>query len=298
MIRLLKILSVFTIILAIAAIVLLGTYILGEKSAPDGVLAQQGAVDKFKQGGNATDKTTDKVAPLVLQAELYANMINPPPPPVIPGANNTIIEVAEGDDGRKTRERVTPPPPTKFKLVATCKYENQPEKSLALINLSAKGDKWFRQGEAIEHLTLHEVKDGSVVLYQSGRLNSELFMPEEKTDSLLKSEANTSAAPQLSRTASRASRTSRPVSTRRTAPPQRTVQPVAKQPPVVRTPEQEKAQIDDNIKNVRNIMTGEDQTKEDKEMMATLLRLLQDDKDRVEEEVKKTKKTPPKNQKE
>ena len=43
------------------------------------------------------------------------------------------------------------PVTAKFKLVATCRYEDQPEKSLALLNMSAKGLKWFRQGEKVGH---------------------------------------------------------------------------------------------------------------------------------------------------
>lgn len=288
MIGLLKILSILSILLAIAAIVLLGIYILGEKPAMAGILTEQGAVAKFKAGGNASTASTDKIPPLVSQAKAFANKINPPPPPIQPG--NATTEIAVVDEGpNKTRPIEPPPRPTKFKLVATCRYENHPEKSLALINLSAMGNEWFVQGEKIEHLTLHEVKDGSVILYQSGRMNAELFMPEEITESLLKSDAQASATPQtpINRVRS-GSRTSRPIPSpsRRTPTPRRTVL-VTPPPPVILTPEQQKAQIDDNIKGVSNILSDVNQTAEEKKAMLQLIQLLQQDKKRLENEAKK-----------
>ncbi len=287
MIGLLKILSILSILLAIAAIVLLGIYILGEKPALAGILTEQGAVAKFKAGGTASTASTDKIPPLVSQAKAFANKINPPP--VIQPGDITTTEVAIVDKGPEvTRDPVTPRN-TKFKLVATCRYENNPEKSLALINLSAKGNEWFVQGEDIEHLTLHEVKDGSVILYQSGRMNTELFMPEEITESLLKSDAQASATPQTPINRVRpGSRTSRPIPSpsRRTPTPRRTVL-VTPPPPVILTPEQQKAQIDDNIKGVSNILSGDDQTAEEKKAMLQLIQLLQQDKKRLENEAKK-----------
>ncbi len=80
----------------------------------------------------------------------------------------------------------------KFKLVATCRYDDRPEKSLALLNLTSKGKKWFRQGETVGHLVIHEIKDGSIVLYKDGQENSEISVPKAVSmiRSLLKSDQN------------------------------------------------------------------------------------------------------------
>lgn len=289
MIGLLKILSILSILLAIAAIVLLGIYILGEKPALAGILTEQGAVAKFKAGGTASTASTDKIPPLVSQAKAFANKINPPEP-VVAQKDPEPLQPLNGDDGLTVRPPKNPPPPTKFKLMATCRYEDNPEKSLALLDLSAKGREWFRQGEDIEHYTLHEVKDGSVILYQPGRKNTELFMQEEITESLLKSDAQASATPQTPINRVRpGSRTSRPIPSpsRRTPTPRRTVLTSPAKPPVILTPEQQKAQIDDNIKGVSNILSDVNQTPEEKKAMLQLIQLLQQDKKRIEDEAKK-----------
>jgi len=78
-----------------------------------------------------------------------------------------------------------------FELVATANYKDSPERSLALLKPVSSPAKWLRQGEKMGHLEIHEIRDGSVVLYQDGKLNTELFVPTPKpmTKPLLKSDA-------------------------------------------------------------------------------------------------------------
>ena len=279
MIKLLKITSILTVILAILTVALLGIFILKGKpeiSIPDGV------VEKFKKPD--TDTSTGKTPPLVVQAKAFALKINPPKP----------VEIAKVESPTETNKLPVkpvisdpPPRPSKINLIATCRYEDTPDRSLALFDLSAKGLEWFRQGEPIEHLTVHEIKDGSVVLYQSGKFNQEIFMPKEVEDSLLKTAivADTAPArvmPTKPGTTSRPASRTATLSEQRTPPSRVTKTAPVKQIPE-RTPEEEKAEIDKSISNVKKIMGGDDQSEEDKKAMAALLKLLQDSKEDVEE---------------
>ena len=75
----------------------------------------------------------------------------------------------------------------KFKLVATCNYEDQPEKSMALLDMPAKGLKWYRQGQEVNHLVIHQINDGNIVLYKGGVENSVATMPVVNKKTLLSS---------------------------------------------------------------------------------------------------------------
>ena len=133
----------------------------------------------------------DQISPLIQQAKLFALLINPPPPPKPPKPKVTTKKV--------TTQTVKPPPPptpkvqhvtAKFKLLGTCRYEQSPELSFALLDLGGNKQKWVQQGQVVEHLTIQEIKDGSIVTFKNGRFNNELAMQNAKSQikSLLKSD--------------------------------------------------------------------------------------------------------------
>ena len=80
---------------------------------------------------------------------------------------------------------------TRFKLIGTCKYEQNPERSLALLDSAAKGQKWYRQGQEVDHLTIHQIDNDSITLYKGGVFDSEVSIQRAKqtTKPLLKSDA-------------------------------------------------------------------------------------------------------------
>ena len=185
----------------VAAISLCGVGVIvmmGLKGDPDieAILAKDGVVTTFKASSGGAGDLKNPESLLLKQAAAFANLINPPPPPPPPvkKADNTQVAVTKVTPPVvEVRKPVTPPPPPpppigKFNLIATVMYSEHPEKSLAMVKTLSQGYKWIRQGEELGGLTFHEIKDGSVVLYQGNVKNTELFVPNKPEEkSLLKS---------------------------------------------------------------------------------------------------------------
>ncbi len=201
MLKALRIASVAAVIGAV--VVLAAVAVLGFRGDPEieAFLAQEGVVEQFrKRSQTAPAVKPDAVSPLEQAAKAFALRIDPPPPPPPP-------KPVEPPKPPEVKPPVVQPPrppenrqPTltaKFTLIATARYPDHPEKSMALLQNVQNEYKWYRQGDQVGHLVIHEIKDGSIVLYQGDKFNSELFMPAPPpTISLLKSErALASAAP-------------------------------------------------------------------------------------------------------
>ena len=192
MIKTLKVASILVVICAVALVafvVVLG--IRGDKQIAE-FLDAPGVIEKFRKFAKTVDDDVDQVSPLIEQAKAFALRINPPPPPK--------PKQPKAAPQKQTAKKQAPEPPrpkapvtARFKLVATCRYEQQPERSLALVDRPPQGLKWFRQGDNVGHLTIQQVKDGSIVCSDG----QELFVPPSKvkTKTLLKSELTDSARP-------------------------------------------------------------------------------------------------------
>jgi len=172
----------------------------GFRSDPerDKLLNAPGAIEEFRKGATKPAEKQDQTSPLIQQAKLFALLIDPPPPPKPPKSKVTTKKIAT----RSATKTVKPPPTpkgqvaTKFKLLGTCRYEQSPESSFALLDFG-KTQKWVRQGQVIEHLTIQEIKDGSIVTFKGGRFNNELAMQKTKSKikSLLKDDLSDSQPP-------------------------------------------------------------------------------------------------------
>jgi hypothetical protein len=206
MLKTLKITSLLIAVAALAVVVTLGILgMRGDKKIED-YLSKPSAVELFRENVKPDSVQTDKISPLVTQANKYALRLNPPKPQPRTAVANRATSRRSTSTGREPVPVVAGPKVNvnvKFKLVATCRYEDQPEKSLALVNLTSKGNKWFGQGDTIGNLTIHDIKDGSIVLYQGDAENSLLEMVPGKSyiRSLLKgdedeNEASKRIAPQ------------------------------------------------------------------------------------------------------
>lgn len=272
------------------------------------MLQKQSAVDKFRQLSDLVSSSREHESAFVKQAKAFALRINPPKP-VIPKRQAILTPP------KKSKPRPTPVKPTKttkFSLVATDRYVENPEKSLALFNIVAEGPIWVRQGETIGHLTVHQINDGSVALYQDGQLNTEIFVPEpKKVKSLLK---NTDAIETVTETpkakeavkiryepvANKAATRNNKYSTDRTLATKsraRTSQLGSKTPSQGirnrRNQEEERRILDSSISGVKNIISqtmkssknsgSADELKE----WAELLKLLQTDKKNIEDKTPK-----------
>jgi hypothetical protein len=89
----------------------------------------------------------------------FACYLNPPPPP--PAQASPAV-------ARSASQPAPPAPVTpKFNLVGTSFYATRPELSLALIDEPGKGFNWVRQGSSVGHLTIEQIKDGSITIKDS-----------------------------------------------------------------------------------------------------------------------------------
>jgi hypothetical protein len=159
-------------------------------------LESPGAIERFKQAKGAKRvKGGNQVSPLVKQAAGFGLYLNPP------------RQVAATTPIRKPPVgKQAPPPPVdriftaKFKLIGTSYYASRPELSLAYIDEPGKGLYWVRQGDRVSHLLIQEVKDGSVIVKDSDKLNT-LVVARAPKRSLLKSDTtskSTSVMPGVS----------------------------------------------------------------------------------------------------
>jgi hypothetical protein len=194
MLRIVKILSIASMGLAALTMVMVLVQIIrgGEGSS---YLSEPGAVERFEQKSGTAKPTIEAESPLVKVSKLFAFALNPPPPP--PPAPKAVAK-AEPTEGPKIPvkpEEERPEPKVainaKFKLIATACYASVPDRSLALLDLTSQGAKWYRLGETVEGLTIREIKENTVTLYQGEKLNSTVEMAQMTTifPSLLKSDA-------------------------------------------------------------------------------------------------------------
>lgn len=176
-----KTLRITSIIVAIAATVLLILpAVYGVRSDPktEEFIKSPGAVDKFTAAKGQGSAKKDTESPLVKEAVVYKNILNPPPPPP--------PKVAPGD---ATQTAAPPAPPVvavKFDLVATSYYASNPEQSFVLINEPGKGLHWVKQGSAVGHLTIETVKDGAIIVRDGQRTSEMTVKVQEGWKKLLK----------------------------------------------------------------------------------------------------------------
>ncbi len=272
-------------------------------------LKAPGAIEKFKQRAEKQSRPTDQISPLVRQAMAFALRLNPPKPPKPKKEKPKVVKKVE-----KPKQIPKPKAPVsvKFNLVATVRYDQYPEKSLALLDLTAKkNNKWYRQGEQVGHLTIHQINDGSIVLFQNGKYNSEILVPKPKKTirSLLKSEADDSKQPPSTTKPRLYKQTILTQPERKAQPsiesrdnsrssqnlrkPRRRSQRTQKRrkPPPAPTPEQQEEALAKSIADIENIITEQNNGKTNKERaeeMKGWMKLLE----KLEEERTKVKNLP------
>lgn len=202
MLKTLRITSLAALVLAVCGVLFI--VFLGLREDPEIIayLEQPGMVDRFKNRSGGDGQGESKSL-LVEEASKLAVRLDPPPPPV-PPAPPKREEPAPRPEPAVARPtpRPTPTPgpktPTnaKFTLLGTVVCEHNPDRSMVLLRQVGGSDEWFWQGERVGHLDIAEIRDGSAVFTQNGRNPQELFVPPKpQTTSLLKADAGTTNTP-------------------------------------------------------------------------------------------------------
>lgn len=136
------------------------------------ILSGPSAVERFKeQYGNKARGGEDTTPPLVKQAELFADIINPRLPDLPAGGVTTPLPP------KPSFTKPAGPVSSKFELLGTC-YSSNPNTSFAYIRLPDSTCKWTGVGTEIGHVTIKEIRNGSIVCWDG---NKDVEMPTAAT---------------------------------------------------------------------------------------------------------------------
>lgn len=142
-------------------------------------LSTKGEVEKFIASSTAPKANESPDSPLVTQAEAFALRLDPPPPPAPIEPEPSVI------NPEITRQA---PPSTAFTLAGTV-ISNNPQYSLALLDTTAKGMRWYRQNDKIGRQTIEQILSDRIVV-SDGEKKYEMMVPPKQKISLLKGDPN------------------------------------------------------------------------------------------------------------
>jgi hypothetical protein len=188
-----KTLRITTIIAAFLAVGLLSFPVVYGNWGDEKIekfLKSPGAIEKFKKAKGAKVKTGNQVSPLVKQALVFADYLNPKSIPAPKGKKPPVTPRKVADIPKPTISTV------KFKLIGTSYYASRPKLSLAYIDEPGKGLHWVRQGSNVAHLSIEEVKDGSIVVKDNKRTVT-LVAERAPKKSLIKGETTSTSTATL-----------------------------------------------------------------------------------------------------
>jgi len=185
MIKTLRIASILAVLLACSLLVVTFVFQKHSDAAVEELLKAETAVEKFSKSQNQREVKKDtQDSPLVRQAQVFSNFLNPPKPQPLPEEQQAALEV---------RPKIVTP---KFTLVGTSVNTARPERSMALIDEPGKGTYWVKQASQVGHLKIEEIKNGLIVVNDNGRL-SEIVAERPEKISLLRNSPVGGASPLL-----------------------------------------------------------------------------------------------------
>jgi hypothetical protein len=115
-----------------------------------------------------------KASPLVVQAEILAQYLNPPKDTELGS-----VAVPTPAVGSSPVATVRPAAPSaRFRLHGTSYYANEPGRSMALVSEvgAAEDDgRWVKEGTRLGHFVIHEIR-GSGIVYRDGEQLREMFV--------------------------------------------------------------------------------------------------------------------------
>ncbi len=131
------------------------------------------AIETFQTGGSRADDPSRERPPLVVQAEAFALLLNPPKSPETPPA------LTLAGSPKPALPAIRPPAPSaNFKVRATSYYPNQREKSMALIaeaGAAEGSERWVKEGSQLGHFVIQEIRRGSIT-YRDGNNVREMMV--------------------------------------------------------------------------------------------------------------------------
>lgn len=137
---------------------LLAGFALHNDPEMERILSEPSVVEEYVGTHGGSRSAQDTTSALVREAEAFKNILDPPPPPA--GSRTAAKRPLGRPD---TRPVVKPISSTaQFALVGTTVSTDN---SFAYIRLQDKTYRWVRQGDEIGHLTIREIRKGSIVCW-------------------------------------------------------------------------------------------------------------------------------------
>jgi len=146
------------------------------QSDPESVRLQSqlSVVEVFRQQEfQRAEACEQAISPLMAQAQVLADILNPP---VVAVAREAESASVPGPLARtpSTSLRAGSSASPRFRVVAVSCYPQRPERSMALIEPTIGGEaKWAKEGTPVGHFVVHEIRQGLVVL-RNGEQRCEL----------------------------------------------------------------------------------------------------------------------------
>ena len=157
----------YALALILPIIVLVVWAVRGTRDDPriSSFLRSPTVVEQYKRA-NGTDPNNRKEEkpPLIKQAQLFAQYLNPPPTPNRGPAKRTVRSVAPRPS--------FPSYMAKFTVQGTCYHPSQPEESMALVWQPGGGGgtlQWVKQGARLGHFVVDEIRAGSITYTGGGK---------------------------------------------------------------------------------------------------------------------------------
>jgi len=141
-------------------------------------------IEVFQRGDSRAGTRLEERPPLIVQAEAFAQYLDPPKgPEKLPALALTRSSKPAGPPIRPMISSVS------FKLRATSYYPHQPDRSMALVSEagSAEGsERWVREGSRLGHFVVREIRRGSITYRDGDNLREMLVEPGTSLPSIVR----------------------------------------------------------------------------------------------------------------
>lgn len=159
--------TLYALALILPMIALLAWAVRGTPDDPkvSMILRSPTVLERYKRShGIDPNNRREEILPLIKQAQLFAQYLNPAPAPSVGPAIHTV----RSDVPTPSFSSIT----AKFILHGTCYDPSQPEASIALVWQPGGGGgtfQWIKQGARLGHFVVEEIKPGSITYVGGGQ---------------------------------------------------------------------------------------------------------------------------------
>ena len=166
-----RLLHIFSAVVCLSAGAVLTLCVIdrgGRDPEVEKLLNRPSVMEQFKKLRSDQNQSAKESSPLVVAAQSFASHLNGPS---VNNEKEVVVaprKIQLSTTVRHPRARIVPS--AKFTLEGTSYYENQPERSIALISQPGSPERnkyWAKEGERLGHFVIHRIRHG-VIVYRDG----------------------------------------------------------------------------------------------------------------------------------